>query len=76
MLVIYYPTLSVCRRPVVDDSDLDAAAASAIREAEAAFGVGAIFVEELITGARHVEVQVFGDGQGGIVHLFGRDCSV
>ena len=63
-------------RPVVDDADLDAAAASAIREAEAAFGVGAVFVEELITNARHVEVQVFGDGQGNLVHLFERDCSV
>jgi acetyl/propionyl-CoA carboxylase alpha subunit/acetyl-CoA carboxylase carboxyltransferase component len=45
-------------------------------EALAAFGDGALFVEKLVARPRHVEVQVLGDGQGGLVHLHERDCSV
>ena len=45
-------------------------------EAEAAFGDGALFVEKLILRPRHIEVQVLGDGHGGLVHLYERDCSV
>jgi acetyl-CoA carboxylase biotin carboxylase subunit len=46
------------------------------REAESAFGDGTIYIEKEVTHARHVEVQVLGDGQGGLVHLFDRDCSI
>ena len=45
-------------------------------EAERAFGSGAVFLERLVTGARHVEVQVIADGQGGAWALGVRDCSV
>ncbi len=46
------------------------------REAEAAFGNGAVYLEKMVERARHVEVQVLGDGAGHLVHLFERDCSV
>ena len=45
-------------------------------EAEAAFGNGALFVEKLIERPRHIEVQVLADGDGNVVHLHERDCSV
>jgi len=45
-------------------------------EAKAAFGVADVFVEAFIQRARHIEVQIAGDGQGGIVHLGERECSV
>ncbi|MDO7629824.1 MAG: pyruvate carboxylase, partial [Loktanella sp.] len=46
------------------------------REAEAAFGNGAGFLEKMIVRARHVEVQILGDSHGQIYHLWERDCSV
>jgi acetyl-CoA carboxylase, biotin carboxylase subunit len=46
------------------------------REAQSAFGDGTIYIEKEVSQARHVEVQVLGDGHGGLVHLFDRDCSV
>jgi pyruvate carboxylase len=46
------------------------------REAAAAFGNGAVFIERYIRAARHVEVQILGDTHGNIVHLYERDCSV
>jgi acetyl-CoA carboxylase, biotin carboxylase subunit len=46
------------------------------REAQSSFGDGTIYIEKQVTRARHVEVQVLGDGHGGLVHLFERDCSV
>jgi len=46
------------------------------REAGAAFGNDAVFLERYIRRARHVEVQILGDRQGNIVHLYERDCSV
>jgi acetyl-CoA carboxylase biotin carboxylase subunit len=49
---------------------------SARREALAAFGDGTLYVERLIDRPYHVEVQVFADAHGGIVHLFERECSV
>jgi len=49
---------------------------AARREAAAAFGDGTLYVERLIDRARHVEVQVFADGQGNVVHLFERECSL
>src|SRR5262249_52317963 len=48
---------------------------AARREAEAAFGDGTLYVERLVEHPRHVEVQVFGDDHGEVVHLFERDCS-
>ena len=52
---------------------------SAAREAETAFGNGDLFVEQFLEKARHIEVQVMGDGsgtEGSVVHLYERDCSV
>jgi acetyl/propionyl-CoA carboxylase alpha subunit len=50
--------------------------ASAQREAKAAFGDERVLVEKLVERPRHIEVQVFGDRHGDIVHLFERDCSL
>ena len=47
-----------------------------VREANAAFGVGDIFVEQYINNPRHIEVQILADEQGNTIHLFERDCSV
>ena len=49
---------------------------AARREAQAAFGDGTLYVERLIERPRHVEIQVFGDAHGQVVHLFERECSV
>ena len=46
------------------------------REAEAAFGRGEVYLEKLIRRAQHIEVQILGDLQGTLVHLFERDCSI
>jgi acetyl/propionyl-CoA carboxylase alpha subunit/acetyl-CoA carboxylase carboxyltransferase component len=56
--------------------EMASAFASAAREAQGAFGDGAMFVEKLIANPRHIEVQILADGAGGVVHLFERDCSV
>jgi 3-methylcrotonyl-CoA carboxylase alpha subunit len=50
--------------------------AAARREAAAAFGDGTLYVEKLIERPRHVELQVFGDDYGNVVHLFERECSL
>jgi acetyl-CoA carboxylase biotin carboxylase subunit len=50
--------------------------ATASRRAEAAFGDGALYMERYLERPRHVEVQVFGDGAGQVVHLHERDCSI
>lgn len=50
--------------------------AQAEREAEAAFGDGALYIERFFTGVRHVEVQVFGDNHGNVQHCWERDCSL
>ena len=63
-------------RVVVGPDDLGAALASASREAEAAFGDGTVFTERYVAGARHVEVQVFGDEHGHVLHLGERECSI
>ncbi|MBX3484122.1 biotin carboxylase N-terminal domain-containing protein [Phenylobacterium sp.] len=60
-----------------DAADLFMAAlAGARREALAAFGDDRVLVEKFLTRPRHIEVQVFGDGAGEVVHLFERDCSI
>jgi acetyl-CoA carboxylase, biotin carboxylase subunit len=48
----------------------------AAAEAGAAFGDARVYIECFVTRARHVEVQLLGDGQGGVIHLGERDCSV
>ncbi len=58
------------------DTDIDDGFERASSEAEAAFGDGALFVERFVEDARHVEVQIMGDGTGAIVHFGERDCSV
>ncbi|MBC7385579.1 MAG: ATP-grasp domain-containing protein [Cryobacterium sp.] len=63
-------------RRVDREQDLDAAAESASAEAIAAFGDGTLFLERLVLEPRHIEVQVFGDGKGGGIHLFERECSL
>jgi len=61
---------------VKDEAGLAAAFASAQRRAQSAFGSGALFVERFLESPRHVEVQVFGDGGGRVVHLHERECSI
>ena len=56
--------------------ELAAAAESASAEALAAFGDGTLFLERLVLNPRHIEVQAFGDGRGGGVHLYERECSL
>jgi len=63
-------------RLVRDVRELDESIQAARREAVAAFGDGTLYIERLVEEPRHVEVQVFADDHGGIVHLFERDCSV
>lgn len=46
------------------------------REAAASFGVNTILLEKYITRPRHIEVQIFGDKHGNVLHLYERDCSV
>ena len=63
-------------RIVRSEGEAAEAVASARREAAAAFGDATLYVERLIDSARHVEVQVFADAYGNIVHLFERECSL
>lgn len=63
-------------RVVRDAGELQRAYAGATAEAEASFKDGRVYIERLIRRPRHVEVQVFGDDFGNIVHLGERDCSV
>lgn len=63
-------------RVVHKADDLEARFQEASGEALAAFGNGAVFLERYIRRAKHIEVQILGDTQGNIVHLWERDCSV
>jgi acetyl-CoA carboxylase, biotin carboxylase subunit len=56
--------------------ELEASFDRASREAEAAFGDGRLYLERFVERARHVEVQIIGDGEGNVVHFGERDCSV
>ena len=57
-------------------ADFDAALESAQREAASAFGDPRVLVEKYILSPRHIEIQVFADAHGHVVHLFERDCSL
>jgi 3-methylcrotonyl-CoA carboxylase alpha subunit len=63
-------------RAVTRQEDFIEAVRAARREAEAAFGDGSVFLEKLVEDPRHVEVQVLGDRQGNVLHLFERECSI
>ena len=63
-------------RVVSDPDQLDAAYARCRSEAQAAFGSSEVYVEELLTRARHIEVQVVGDGSGSVSQLGDRDCTL
>ncbi|MEO7751837.1 MAG: carboxyl transferase domain-containing protein [Terracoccus sp.] len=63
-------------RVVASDADLADAYERTRDEAERAFGSGVVFLERLVTGARHIEVQVIADGQGTAWAIGVRDCSV
>ncbi len=63
-------------RRVDDRSLLRDALESAMREAESAFGDATMFLEQAVSRPRHIEVQILADGQGNVVHLHERDCSV
>ena len=63
-------------RRVEKAADFDAALASAQREAQNAFGDPRVLVEKYVLSPRHIEIQVFADSHGNVVHLFERDCSL
>ena len=63
-------------RLVASEAELPAAFDGAVREATAAFGDGTVYLEKAIQRPRHIEIQVFGDTHGTVVHLGERDCSI
>jgi len=63
-------------RRVDKAEDFEAALGAARREAKASFGDDRVLLETYVTRPRHIEVQVFGDGHGNVVHLYERDCSL
>eukprot|EP00569_Conticribra_weissflogii_P007189 CAMPEP_0171351004 /NCGR_PEP_ID=MMETSP0878-20121228/37862_1 /TAXON_ID=67004 /ORGANISM="Thalassiosira weissflogii, Strain CCMP1336" /LENGTH=1237 /DNA_ID=CAMNT_0011856113 /DNA_START=103 /DNA_END=3816 /DNA_ORIENTATION=- len=63
-------------RVVRERKDLIPFFESASSEALAAFGDGSVFVERFVEKPRHIEVQIIGDGEGNVIHLWERDCSI
>ena len=63
-------------RLVRDPDQLESAFGTASMEAEAAFGDGSLYLEKAVSPARHVEIQVLADGQGGVLTLGERECSI
>jgi acetyl-CoA carboxylase biotin carboxylase subunit len=63
-------------RVVKIPSDLPHAFKTAQREAEAAFGVGDVYIEKYVESPRHIEFQILGDQHGAVVHLGERECSI
>ena len=63
-------------RKVEAENDFEAALASCQREAKSSFGNDDVLIEKYIQSPRHIEVQVFGDTHGNVVHMFERDCSL
>jgi len=63
-------------REVRSAEELPGLVQSARREAEAAFGDGSVYLEKLVEGARHIEIQALADTQGNVIHLGERECSL
>jgi acetyl-CoA carboxylase biotin carboxylase subunit len=63
-------------RVVRSPEELPKAFKTAMREAEAAFGVGDVYLEKYVEQPRHIEIQVLGDHHGNVVHLGERECSI
>jgi propionyl-CoA carboxylase alpha chain len=63
-------------RIVPTEKELAEAVAGARREAGSAFGDDRVFLERYLEAPKHIEIQVFGDGQGNTVHCFERECSI
>jgi 3-methylcrotonyl-CoA carboxylase alpha subunit len=63
-------------RKVERHAEFDAALEGAIRECESAFGSSRVLIEKYIAAPRHVEIQIFGDRHGNVIHLGERDCSL
>jgi 3-methylcrotonyl-CoA carboxylase alpha subunit len=63
-------------RRVDKHADFEAALAGAMREAKSAFGDDRVLVEKYVASPRHIEIQVFGDTHGNVIHLNERDCSL
>jgi len=63
-------------RRVDGKAEFEAAFEGAVREVAAAFGSGRVLIEKYVAAARHIEIQVFADKHGNIVHLGERDCSL
>src|SRR5512142_723173 len=63
-------------REVSSIEEMPGLLASARREAEAAFGDGNVYLEKLVEGARHIEIQILADSHGNVIYLGERDCSL
>ena len=63
-------------RRVDAESEFDSALERARSEADAAFGDAAVYLEKLLLGPRHIEIQVLADSAGHVVHLGERECSI
>ena len=63
-------------RVVASSDELAEGLTAARREAEAAFGNGALLLERYLANPRHIEIQILADGHGNVLHLFERDCSI
>lgn len=63
-------------RVVHAPDELERNLVNAMEEARAAFGNPEMYMEKFIEEPRHVEIQVFGDGEGNVIHFFDRDCSI
>ena len=63
-------------RVVTNPDDLVEATRMAAGEAKSAFGDGTVFLEKYLESPRHIEVQIMADGEGTVVHLFERECSI
>ncbi|HUI12735.1 MAG TPA: biotin carboxylase N-terminal domain-containing protein [Xanthobacteraceae bacterium] len=63
-------------RRVDKHADFETALEGAIRESQSAFGSGRVLIEKLIAAPRHIEIQVFADASGNVIHLGERDCSL
>lgn len=61
---------------VKSEGELQALVAKSMREAASAFGNGSVYLEKYMPQARHIEVQIVGDGNGNVIHLYERECSV